>query len=208
LTSWTNITSETTRLGVPTIIAFKRVNPFPVDDMVGWAPTPKEYFELLERTLSAPPSLDSVTYAYRWSHSAFLSSYVDVGDLLTSHDYDGLPPYHKPASASLIERVVDGGASLQEIRYAELTSAQGTSASAAELAALKRSLRRVLWFLASGTQLQEDYRLRVGKVSGAASNEVVVDIDGAMVEISLRGHILKKRSRAIARLAPLIAESK
>jgi hypothetical protein len=206
LTSWTNITSETARLGIPTITAFKRVNPFPVDDMVGWAPTPAAYFELLEKTLRAPSSLAPVLYAYRWSHSAFLSSYVDVGDLVPYYDYDGLPPYERPVAAGLIENVVRDGASLQEIRYAELVSAQGGAASDAELSALKRSLRRVLWFLASGTQLPEDYHLRVGKVNGAAPNEVVIDIYGAMVEISLRGRLIKKRSCAIARLAPLIAQ--
>ncbi|MDR7306042.1 hypothetical protein [Rhodoferax saidenbachensis] len=207
LTSWTNITSETTRLGVPTLIAFKRVNPFPVDDMVGWAPTPESYFELLEKTLKSPDSLDHVLYAYRWSHSAFLSCYVDVGDLVTCHDYDGLPPYQRPAAATLIERVVRDGASLQEMRYDELVGTQGPAAARAELSALKRALRRVLWFLASGTQLPEDYRLRVGSISDASPDEVVVDIRGAMVEISQRGHIIKKRSRAISRLAPLIAES-
>jgi hypothetical protein len=206
LTSWTNITSETARLGIPTITAFRRVNPFPVDDMVGWAPTPTAYFELLEKTLRAPSSLAPVQYAYRWSHSAFLSSYVDVGDLVPRYDYDGLPPYERPVAAGLIESVVRDGASLQEIRYAELVSAQGGAASDAELSALKRALRRVLWFLATGTQLPEDYRLRVGKVSGAAPDEVVIDIHGAMVEISLRGRLIKKRSRAIARLASLIAQ--
>lgn len=206
LTSWTNITSETARLGIPTITAFKRVNPFPVDDMVGWAPTPESYFELLERTLATPASLAPVQYAYRWSHSAFLSSYVDVGDLVPRYDYDGLPPYQRPAAAALIEKVVRDGESLQDMRYAELQSAQGSAASEAELSALKRALRRVLWFLASGTQLPEDYRLRVGKIEEAEFDEVVVDIDGALVEISLRGRLIKKRSRAIARLAPLIAE--
>lgn len=206
LTSWTNITSETTRLGIPTITAFKRVNPFPVDDMVGWAPTPKAYFELVEKTLAAPASLAPVQYAYRWSHSAFLSSYVDVGDLVPSYDYDGLPPYRRPAAAGLIERVVRDGESLQEMRLAELISAQGESASVAELAALKRSLRRVLWFLASGTQLAEDYPLRVGKLSEAKPDEVMVEINDAMVDISLRGSIIRKRSRAIARLAPLVAQ--
>lgn len=206
LTSWTNITSETARLGIPTITAFKRVNPFPVDDMVGWAPTPQSYFALLEQMLAAPASLAPVQYAYRWSHSAFLSSYVDVADLVPRYDYDGLPPWKRPAAAPLIEQVVRDGASLQEIRHAELVSAQGDAAAAAELPALKRSLRRVLWFLASGTQLAEDFRLRVGKVSEASADEVVVEIDDGMVDISLRGNLIRKRSRAIARLAPLIAQ--
>ena len=109
LTSWTNISSETARLGVPTIMAFKRVNPFPVDDMGGWAPTPEAYFLLLERTLQQQPTLDAVVYAYRWSHCAFLSSYVDIGDVVPAYDYHGLPPYRLPAAAPLIERVVCGG---------------------------------------------------------------------------------------------------
>ena len=205
LTSWTNITSEMARLGVPTITAFKRVNPFPVGDMVGWSPTPDAYFALLEQTLVTPPSLDAVTYAYRWSHSAFLSSYVDVGDLVPTYDYEGLPAYHLPKAAPLIEKVVHGGESLQDMNYAQLIKAQGPEASAAELEALKRSLRRVLWYLASGTQLSEDYRLRLGKLEGAGADEVVVDADGADVQISLRGTLIKKRSRAIARLAPLVA---
>lgn len=205
LTSWTNISSETTRIGVPTIMAFKRVNPFPVDDMVGWAPTPTAYFALLEHTLVQQPSLDAVVYAYRWSHAAYLSSYVDLGDVVPTHDYQGLPPYRLPAAASLIERVVCGGESLQQMRYEELTAASGDQATMAELNELKRQLRRVVWYLITGGQPEKDYVLRAGCVAEAAQDEVVIELGQEFIKLSIQGRVIQKRSKAIARLLPLIA---
>lgn len=205
LTSWTNITSETARLGVPTITAFKRVNPFPVDDMVGWAPTPEAYFALIDRTLKEPPSLSALTYAYRWSHCAYLSSYVDVGDIVPSHDYQGLPPFRMPTAAPLIERVVCGGESLQQIRYEELAAAAGDAAAIAERDELKRQLRRVVWYLITGVQPERDYVLSVGAANTVVERGVAVEQEEDFVRINIQGRVIKKRSKAIARLAPLIA---
>ena len=204
LTSWTNITSEIVRLGVPTITAFKRVNPFPVDDMVGWAPTPDSYFELLEHTLQQTFSLNTIMYAYRWSHAAFLSSYVDMGDVVPSYDYQGLPPYRLPAAAPLIERVVCGGESLQQMRYEELLAAAGDAAEKEEIDKLKQQLRRVVWYLITCIQPEQDYKLRAGAVGEAAEDEVVVELEGEFVKIAIQGRIIKKRSKAIARLLPFI----
>lgn len=206
LTSWTNITSETTRLGIPTITAFKRVNPFPVGDMVGWAPTPVAYFELLEQTLAAEPSLDVVKYAYRWTHTAFLASYVDVGDVVPTHDFSGLPPYRLPAAAATIEQVVCKGKSLQQMRYTELLEAAGDAAVAAEMNALKRQLRRVVWFLICGVEPRSDYVLKSGKVRDPEVGEVIVELGGAEILVAIDGQVVRKRSRVIERLLPLIAQ--
>ncbi len=207
LTSWTNITSEVTRLGVPTITAFKRVNPFPINDMVGWAPTPKEYFALIESMLLKSVSLDPIRYAYRWSHLAFLSSYVDFGDIVPSQDYQGLPPYHTPKNANLVERVVCYGESLQDIRYEELTSGILSTNVDEELDELRRQLRRVVWYLITGAQPVKDFILRNGFVATATDGEVVVEVEGEYLKISIQGRVLKKRSKAILRLLPLIVNS-
>lgn len=207
LTSWTNITSETARLGIPTIIAFKRVNTFPVDDMVEWAPTPEEYFTLLEKTLVATPSLNSTTYAYRWSHCAFLACYVDVDDVVPHFDYSALPPFKLPRSAPIIEDFVCHGSSLQEIRFRELSTGDLVEAERAEQATLKQQLRRVIWFLITGSEPKEDYILRYGPVANCDPNEVVIEMNGKDATISIRGTVIKKKSRAIGRLSQLIAES-
>jgi hypothetical protein len=205
LTSWTNITSEIARLGLPTITAFKRVNPFPVDDMVGWAPTPEEYFALVEFMLKKPASLDPIIYAYRWAHLAFLSSYIDFGDIVPSQDYQGLPPYRLPKNANLVERVVCHGESLQDIRYEELVSGVLNTTIDGELKELKRQLRRVVWYLITGAQPARDFILRNGSVNTAIDSEVVVEAEGEYVKIAFQGHVIKKRSKAILRLLPLIA---
>lgn len=207
LTSWTNITSEAARIGVPTIMAFKRVNPFPVDDMTGWAPTPEAYFALLEHSLKQPPSLDPVIHAYRWSHAAYLSSYVDLGDVVPTHDFQGLPMYRLPAEAPLIERVICSGESLQNMRYEELVAAAGAPGLEAELKELKRQLRRVVWYLVTGCEPEEDYILRAGCVEGASVDELVVEYEGEFIKIAIQGGVIRKRSKAIARLMPLITNS-
>lgn len=205
LTSWTNITSEIARLGLPTITAFKRVNPFPVDDMVSWASTPKEYFALIEFMLRKPASLDSIIYAYRWSHLAFLSSFIDFGDIVPSQDYQGLPPYHMPKNSNLVERVVCHGESLQNIRYEELASGALNATVDGELKELQRQLRRVVWYLITGAQPARDFILRNGSVKTAIAGEVVVEVEGEYVKIAIQGRVIKKRSKAIMRLLPLIA---
>jgi hypothetical protein len=204
LTSWSNISSETARLGVPTIMAFKRVNPFPVDDMVGWAPDPASYFELIRRTLSTPPSLDSIRYAYRWSHCAFLSSYVDVSDLYEEVFIDGQPSIKEPCNSKSIEDVIVKRKFIQASRQKELQKKQCADADSVELSSLQAQLRRVLWYLVTGDDRNSDYYLALNAKSTAPTPEMLVKIDGQNVVVSINQRVFKKRSNAIARLAPLI----
>lgn len=205
LTSWSNITSELVRLSVPTITAFKRVNPFPIDDVVGWAPTPSEYFKLLEATVVANYSINSIVYAYRWTNCAFMASYVDIGDLVPSADYDGLPEFFLPAEAYKIEGVITGEESLQNIELDELISRHGIEALEEEISALKCELRRMIWFLATGEVRKEDYILKLGKLEGSESDSVTLETNGAEVAINLFGRVVKKRSNAIVRISSLIS---
>lgn len=204
LTSWSNISSETARMGIPTVMAFKRVNPFPVDDMVGWAATPNEYFSLIERTLKQPANLNTVIYAYRWSNLAFLSSYVDVSDLVLTHDYDGLPDYRLPAQSDLIERVICNGESLQTIKYNELVTLSDTEAVMAEISEIKCQLRRLVWFLIFGEQPAHDFDIEIGPFTSASNDGMKVEIANDQLIISVGRQKIISRSKITRRLIDLI----
>jgi len=206
LTSWTNITLELARLGVPTITAFKRVNPCPTGEVVGWAPTPDQYFQLIERTLRAPVHLDAIRYAYRWSHLVHLTSYVDFGDIIPGSDFYGIPPFRLPAEAPLVESAIVHGRSIQEFRRRNLAERQSPASRATETQALHRQLRRVIWFLVTGEDSAQDYRLCCAESGRLEDFDAVLRMDGDFVEFRTATRAVRRRSRAICRLAAILAQ--
>ena len=52
LSAWSSTALEMARLGVPVVVAFDRHTPFPLGDVVTWAPDKAGYFRCLDEVLS------------------------------------------------------------------------------------------------------------------------------------------------------------
>jgi hypothetical protein len=207
LTSWTNITMELARIGIPVITAFYKYVPFPLNDVVDWAPTAGGYFEVLERALKRPPDLERVRFAYRWSNVYNLTMSLDFGDVVPPSFHDGLPPFRMPSCASALEDVLVRGASTVAFNRNALVAVQSGSALDAESAELRRQIRRLIWLLAMGEDRQEDFRLRLGPGEVDCEDALVVTPQGDFVELRTSDRKVVRRSVAIVRLAQMAIES-
>jgi hypothetical protein len=141
LPAWSNISIELAQVGVPVVVAFQRYVPFPVPDVLDWAATPQAYFQLFREVLARDPSFERMRQVYRWAHRYSLAIAVDLHDLVPSHDYAGLPPWHTPAAGEAIENILIEGRSVVEINR-EALLADPTADVEAETAALIAQIER------------------------------------------------------------------
>jgi len=204
LPGWSNIALELARLGVPTLIAFQRYVPYPADDVVNWRPTPEAYFACLRELAAAPGSLDQVLYAYRWTNVYSLSLSLDFDDLIPAPDYPTLPAFSTPRSAPLVEDILVNGASVTEINRLRLVKVQTDMALALEIQALRKALRNVIWFLATGEARSEDYVLTFDPPR--AGSDVMITLDGTMATLHCDRGPIKRYSHIIRRMAPFAAQ--
>lgn len=141
LPAWSNISIELAQVGVPVVVAFQRYVPFPVPDVLDWAPTPEAYFQLFREVLDREPSFERMRQVYRWAHRYSLAIAVDLHDLIPAHDYAGLPSWHMPAAGAAIENILVAGQSVVEINR-EALLADPTANVEAETAALVAQVER------------------------------------------------------------------
>src|SRR6185437_10563697 len=107
---------------------------------VGWDNTRAGYLSALRRALGERASLERVTAAFRWVNARFVEYSVDLGDIIPTGDFPGLPPFTLPRLARVIEEVLVDGRSLPELNREKLAAAQGATAAAQERAAIARHL--------------------------------------------------------------------
>ena len=210
LSAWSFTALEMARLGVPTVVAFDQHTPFPKGDVVLWAESPEGYFACLEQALQRGPSIDPIQYGFRWSHLRFLGCAVDVGDVVPNSDAGVLPPYRTPKAAATIEEIVVGGRTALELNRERLFTERSADAVVDEREALKRQLRRCVWFLCTGEDRADDFRMFYS--SGPISNiprgyEAALVDDGEMIEFRIRDRSVRRRSRMAKRLAALSAQN-
>ena len=210
LSAWSFTALEMARLGVPTVVAFDLHTPYPIGDVVHWADNPEGYFACLERALRLETSIDPIRFAYRWTHLRLLGCSVDVSDVVPTSDASTLPPYRTPKAAAMIEEIVVGGRTALDLNRERLLSARSADPVGDELEALKRQLRRCVWFLCTGEDRTDDFRLFYGGPSAgrdpAGYDAILID-DGQMLEWRTGGHSVRRRSRMVQRLAALAAQN-
>jgi len=207
LTSWSNITLELARFGIPTLTAFKRYVPFPIDDVVRWAPTPSEYFHAIDEMLALPPDLDAIRYAFRWTNVYSLSMSLDFDDVIPTHDCGTLPPFQLSHSAKEAEAAIVHGHSVVAFNRKSLADQQSSTSLIRESEALRAQLRRFVWFLAFHQDRAEDFRLLFGAPGPADRYDMAVTPEGDFVVIRAGDTTLRRRSQTLRRLAQLGANA-
>jgi hypothetical protein len=156
LTSWSTISIELARLGIPTITAFPDIT-FPCDDYFLWGgPTKEDYFETILKALKTPPTLDAIALAFRSYHVYRMGSSIVLDDVIPNHTYREAPPFIPLVrEATKIKRAL---IDLDDVRNQNRDSLvypyYGTSLT--EYETIKKSLKRVLWFLFMGQDLTEN----------------------------------------------------
>jgi hypothetical protein len=213
LSAWSSTALEMARLGVPVVVAFDLHTPFPIGDVVSWAPDRDGYFRCLKEALQSRGSLDRVGFAYRWYYLRTLGCAVDLGDVIPDPGFHGLPlpTYKLPGAAKMLQEVLVQGRSALRINHEALLAEQNQAAKLQEQEAIMRQLRRCIWFLCMGEDRSTDYRLFYGPPSTCGqiwpAYEAGVLDHGTSVEFRTRDGAVSRRSRMVRRLAALAAHN-
>jgi len=158
--AWSTIGLEVVRFGVPTVAAFSDLGPYPVGGFIAFAPDPAGYFAAIERALSQPASLESLTEAFRWTNYVHRSATIDVSDLIPARDYAEIPPWRLPKNHGLIHRALAADEDVSTLSMAALGAAPENRRIERE------AMRRVLegfaaFFIAGDERLAAKGRLQL-----------------------------------------------
>jgi hypothetical protein len=205
LSGWSNISLELARLGIPTLIAFQRYVPFPLGDVVDWAPTADEYFEKLRVLAMSEGRMAQVRYAFRWTNIYSLSLSLDFDDVVPSPDFMSLPRYKRPRVAKQVEDILVRNASVTEMNRTALVAAQHSASESAETDALRCALRNLIWFLATGEKRKGDYTLSIA--TRPTDADLTISLEAEIPTLFFKTGHFSRRSQVIRRLAPIAANA-
>jgi SAM-dependent methyltransferase len=161
LISWSTIGLELARLGAPVLASTNGISAFPQDDFMEWEGTPDEYFNKMEFLLDRPVTLETVIHAFRWYNLYHLGTSLDLGDVIPTSNFDGLPPFNMPKEANAIEEIIIKGRNTLDLNLERLVKSQVSESQLQETLALKEQLRRIIHFFYTGEDLSQDFRLLV-----------------------------------------------
>jgi hypothetical protein len=198
---------ELARLGVPVIASLPHLAEAPDGVFVDWNKTREGYFAALRRALSEAPSLARVSAAFRWVNARFIEYSVDLGDVIPTGDFPGLPPFAMSQFAHVLEEVLVDGVALPDLNREKLQATQRHDSVAREAGELCRHLRDFLHFLLLGSRMDADYRLTQVHASRGVhgTNELLVAVSGSEVTLSGGGRSATKFSPMAARMVRLLA---
>jgi hypothetical protein len=210
LTAWTSMSVEMAKMGIPVVVAFDRIVPYPTGDFFDWSATAEGYFRLIREALAAPVSLAKIRRGFRWSNLFTLGAALDFSDIVPSSDYEGLPPFRTPRAADMVEAIFVHGKSAFEMNYAILAGQQGPERERDEGEALRAELRALIWFLCFGEERPDDYRLFFaphGETRLPPGYDAAVARRGRDIEIRASDRLVARRSPLVGRLAELAAQN-
>jgi hypothetical protein len=150
LTSWSTIGLEMARLGVPVLTATQGYEAFPHDIFLEWGATPKDYFEKLLYLIDIPSDIERIRKAYRWYYLYTLAGSLNLGDIIPSSDFEGLPVFTPPKESKAIEAAILGKDRILNINTERQRSIQDPQTAEEEVLELKFQMRRIIRLLCTG----------------------------------------------------------
>ena len=185
--------------------------PFPTGDGVQqWAEKPADCFRTPTNWLRNKPlhwrPLPLLPFAghicsKRWEAT-------DLGDVIPDPDCGTLPPFVSPKAGSDIEDVLIHGRTPIEINQERIAAQQNAESPRIENDALLRQIRRMIWFMCTGQDRLDDYRLCYrdeATTTVPTGYDAVLVPDGDFVEFRTCDKALRRRSRMAQRLGLLAA---
>ncbi|MBI3295896.1 MAG: hypothetical protein HYZ71_14315 [Deltaproteobacteria bacterium] len=151
LTAWSNIVMELARLGVPSVVAFHNAfSPVPNEGLMRWARDPAEYFRLLVEMTQSRTTLQNVTDAFRWYYMARVATALDIGDVVPSAVYEGLPQWRRPKESEAVVGAIIRGDDVLRNYYEGRKREDGTEAQRVEAEAVLAAMSKFVHFFLTG----------------------------------------------------------
>lgn len=206
LTSWTNLTIEAARLGVPTIIGFPSINPVPFPDVCAFSGDQDDYFNLIYETLGGKHSLEHILYAFRWTYLSRLTSHIDITDADKSINFKSDRLFREIRAA-----VIDGK-NLYNIDRSKLLEYQGSKFSEIERVALIKAIKIYFLKFLTGNEIRTDHKFIFASdfQESLSSKDVFVKLleDSNLIEVTYQGGFYARRSPLLVRLALLLKDER
>jgi hypothetical protein len=219
LTSWSTIGLEMARLGAPVLTSTNGLIPFPHDDFLEWGQTADAYFDELERLLERPATLQTIARSFRWYNLFHLGASLNLGDLVPTHTFEGLPPFKPFKESRTIEEIITRGKDVLIHNWETLRASQHPESANEEESALARQLRRFIHFFHTGEDLNEDFQLHLVISNDESANVPppphqgdaiwgarTMVINGPVTRYLVKGKVFSRFSPMCARIAPLCAQ--
>ncbi len=206
LTSWTSMGVECVRLGLPSLQAFRGVDIFPKEDVLNYTRDRATYMARLTQHQTVSPQ--QFLWAMRYTQMLLCGLAVDVGDLIPSFDDPTLPTYRTPACSPEIIGSIIEGRSLSKQRLRQRRRSVDRAFKGAELAAVCKSIARLIYVLAFWSDAHPSAVSFNGKVNqklvAADENRLVVcETSDGLVDIRFRDEMTTVRSRSVKNLCHL-----
>lgn len=206
------------RLGAPVLTSTNGLIPFPQDDFLEWGQTPQAYFDQLERLLKRPVQLQTIARAFRWYNLFHLGASLNLGDLVPTYNFEGLPPFKLPREARTIEKIIKEGKDVLVHNWEQLRASQHPDSANEEQTVLTSQLRRFIHFFHTGEDLDEDFQLRMvmsddefgdfpsdpDQATNPGTRTMMVK--GSHTQYFVDGKVFSRFSPMCARIAPLCAQ--
>jgi hypothetical protein len=206
-TGWSTVGSECARMALPVLSFDTRTVNFPVGDFVAGAETRDGFVALIDRLLDEPPRLDRLVAAMRFYALSRFHGAIALDDVVPRRDWWSLPAFKPPAAAPDLARSILSDESCEAINYQRAAPRRGdTTAEAAELAAIRREIRRLLHVLLLGQDCLEDYELQFQPVAPDMLDRLADAPAPGRVELlaDARGEILwRSAAHTVRRYSPL-----
>ena len=200
LTSFSNISLECARVGVPVATYCNDVSAHPTNDFIKFYQTKEELIEFLESVPSPQATTDQILYSLRYY--AFRSFYnsLDFRDTVPESNYGSLIQYRRTSqSTTHVSTLLTDRSPVTFASFPETTP----SNQAAELEALRSQLARILTYLMFGLDSKLNVEWHVVTSRPPREREVfqrpTLFIDGRFCDAIIGNHRIKKISPAVAR---------
>ncbi len=149
LTSWSTIGIEMARLGIPVLTCTKGTAGFPVENFIRFEKNPTSYFNYISKPSNYRTSISNIRDAYRWWYFNYLSSAIDISDVIPSSLFSKLPEFKKTKNTKLIKKAVFFNFDVRKINYAQ-TKTKLNNIEYKERQSLTKSIERLILFFLTG----------------------------------------------------------
>jgi hypothetical protein len=149
LTSWSTIGIEMARLGIPVLTCTKGTAGFPVENFICFEKNKNTYLKNIKFYLSQKYSFAKIRDAFRWWFYSYLSSSINISDVVPSFSFSELVEFKKTKQAEHIKKSIFSNYDVRNQYYKKILVNEKNKIKI-EHKALVSSIKRFILFFAFG----------------------------------------------------------
>lgn len=169
LTSWSTIGIEMARLGIPVLTCTKGTAGFPVEKFICFEKNKHTYFKKIKKYLRQKYSFAKIRDAFRWWFFSYLSSSINISDVVPSFSFAELIEFKKTKQAENIKKSIFSKYEVRD-QYYKAIKTNLKNKRKNEHKALVSSIKRFILFFISGKDQRHQTKILFYKNKTEFSN--------------------------------------